>query len=1082
MSPFTFNAVSRRPNEEHSRKSKSGSRRIRRRARLAFVPCIEPLETRVVLSSTNPFSAAWDGIVRPAQAHDHSEHDHPPLPDHVPDHVEWARGLGWKVSEDLFLVPTDEDLAANEPAGSSPLAGAAEAGTGGPTAAGGSPSGQAPFGANQNDPSEFMLGDVWATVVLLESDGSIDAQTENWTATQINQIKNEVLEGLTWWEDTLAVQFPSAPHELAFTVDFTYTDTPVATGYEPINRTTSDQALWIDDFLDHVGYNTASNIWTDLDQWNHDQRIANNADWAYTVFIVNSAADSDGYFAGQSGFAYAYLGGPFTVMTYDNDNWGISRMGQVLAHETGHIFYALDEYPNSGDYTDTSGYYNIQNLNASDGHPDPGSRVASIMAEASSQNSAYPANTSSPSSLQMLGWRDLDGDGVFDVLDVELSLTGSGSYNQAAAEYTFNGSSNVNTLNNLNPYGWKHDITINTVDTLQYRIDGGSWTAGSTYGQYSTSVSETISTAGLADGSHTIDIRTIDDETGVSSNVFNDSFQVGPPPSTPTVSISATDASADETGPDTGTFTVTRDTTAGNLTVLYVISGSATNGTDYNSLSGSVDILDGSTTATIVITPIDDGDVEGSEDVTLTITDTVDYDLGSPTSDTVTIADNDTPPSNVDDRATGESTSQGTITSGSFTSTYAGDDVYEGITEVLYAGNKRSRLEHEWTFNVTGGSSVTFFVEAHHNSSVEDFAFEYSADGGSSWTPMLTVTKTADDDLPQTFVLPASTAGNVLVRVLDTDRSRNENSTDTIFIDDMFIRSVTGGGGQPTVMVTATDADAAELGLDPGTFTVTRAGSTSGDLSVSYTVGGSATGGSDYAALSGTVVILDGDSSAEVVVTPFDDALDEGSETVVLTLSTGAGYTVGSPSSDTVSIADDDGSATDDRATGESTSQGAVTGGSFLDTQASDNVYEAITEENYQANRRSRLEHQWTFDVTGGAPVTFYVEAFHNSTVEDFVFEYSTDGVNWITMFTVTKTADDDQAQSYVLPTTTSGTVYVRVTDTDRSNKEGTTDTIFIDDMYIRSGAPAPTASLPSIVFDADDDYERAADEAFRDW
>ena len=49
-------------------------------------------------------------------------------------------------------------------------------------------------------------------------------------------------------------------------------------------------------------------------------------------------------------------------------------------------------------------------------------------------------------------------------------------------------------------------------------------------------------------------------------------------------------------------------------------------------------------------------------------------------------------------------------------------------------------------------------------------------------------------------------------------------------------------------------------------------------------------------------------------------------------------------------------------------------------------------------------------DVTGGAPVTFYVEAHHNSAVEDFVFEYSTDGVNWVTMFTLTKTADDDQA------------------------------------------------------------------------
>ena len=61
-------------------------------------------------------------------------------------------------------------------------------------------------------------------------------------------------------------------------------------------------------------------------------------------------------------------------------------------------------------------------------------------------------------------------------VDVPLTLTGSGSHDGTLMQYTFTGSSSVSTLNNLNPYGYGHDITINTVDTLQYRIDGGVWT------------------------------------------------------------------------------------------------------------------------------------------------------------------------------------------------------------------------------------------------------------------------------------------------------------------------------------------------------------------------------------------------------------------------------------------------------------------------------------------------------------------------------------------------------------------------------------------------------------------------------
>ena len=74
-----------------------------------------------------------------------------------------------------------------------------------------------------------------------------------------------------------------------------------------------------------------------------------------------------------------------------------------------------------------------------------------------------------------------------------------------------------------------------------------------------------------------------------------------------------------------------------------------------------------------------------------------------------------------------------------------------------------------------------------------------------------------------------------------------------------------------------------------------KLGPTTSPLTVSYSMGGSATNGSDYVALSGTAVIPAGSSSVVVTLTPIDDAIVEGDESAGLTLSSGPGYVVGSP-------------------------------------------------------------------------------------------------------------------------------------------------------------------------------------------
>jgi hypothetical protein len=107
----------------------------------------------------------------------------------------------------------------------------------------------------------------------------------------------------------------------------------------------------------------------------------------------------------------------------------------------------------------------------------------------------------------------------------------------------------------------------------------------------------------------------------------------------PVLTLVATDPNASEVGPDTGTFTITRTgSLAEAVFVGYSVSGSA-NAADYGNLTNSVTIPAGQATATVVVTPINDGSAEGPETVVLTLLDRVSYLLGAPVSATVTITE-----------------------------------------------------------------------------------------------------------------------------------------------------------------------------------------------------------------------------------------------------------------------------------------------------------------------------------------------------------------------------------------------------------------------------------------------------------
>lgn len=104
---------------------------------------------------------------------------------------------------------------------------------------------------------------------------------------------------------------------------------------------------------------------------------------------------------------------------------------------------------------------------------------------------------------------------------------------------------------------------------------------------------------------------------------------------------------------------------------------------------------------------------------------------------------------------------------------------------------------------------------------------------------------------------------------------------------------------KPTVTVAASQPSAV-AGQQPGQLTFTRAGSTLGNLLVTYAVAGTAHGGSDYAAVAGQVTIPDGVASASVVIAAQSGA--QNNSTVVLSVSANSNYAVGASSQATVTI------------------------------------------------------------------------------------------------------------------------------------------------------------------------------------
>jgi hypothetical protein len=325
--------------------------------------------------------------------------------------------------------------------------------------------------------SEFLLGGVSINLVLPESDGSVDTSTENWDSSREGTVVGKIVEGMNDLAGYYAAQGLSSLLQPTFSYHPYYGRTQAAaqTAYEPISRSAdpnndpgTGEGLWVREILGNLGYSSALGKWDMGREFNGDTRISDGTDWAFTVFVADSGNDVDGRFA-DSRFAYAWLSGPYVVMTYDNNGWGAPQMNNVIRHETCHIFHALDEYTTSGcTCIQASGYVNYQNQNC---HNACLIDQNCIMNEANRQSGVcfYTAG--------QIGWGDSDSDSIPDPVDVspDTSFTAYTPNPTYSGHLLLGGAASIAARSSQSVYGYGCDVNILDVSGVSWRVNGGSW-------------------------------------------------------------------------------------------------------------------------------------------------------------------------------------------------------------------------------------------------------------------------------------------------------------------------------------------------------------------------------------------------------------------------------------------------------------------------------------------------------------------------------------------------------------------------------------------------------------------------------
>jgi Calx-beta domain len=189
-------------------------------------------------------------------------------------------------------------------------------------------------------------------------------------------------------------------------------------------------------------------------------------------------------------------------------------------------------------------------------------------------------------------------------------------------------------------FGW-HDVSVEKIgNVIIYKIDGNILATGNTDsagtlgGSFLTFVASRTSTGVLAANNASVPVYTNLNYV-IFANIVVSNYSA-------IVNVSATTPTCQEGQPaNPGVFTITRPSAGVPLTVNYTLTGSATNGSQYQLLATNVTFASTATQTNIYVTPIDDGISSPTRTVVLTLVSGTDY-VGAGSA-IVNIFDGDTP-------------------------------------------------------------------------------------------------------------------------------------------------------------------------------------------------------------------------------------------------------------------------------------------------------------------------------------------------------------------------------------------------------------------------------------------------------
>ncbi|NCR46461.1 MAG: hypothetical protein GPJ09_21425, partial [Microcystis aeruginosa SX13-01] len=423
-------------------------------------------------------------------------------------------------------------------------------------------------------------------------------------------------------------------------------------------------------------------------------------------------------------------------------------------------------------------------------------------------------------------------------------------------------------------------VTTNAL-TVNYTV-GGTATNGTDYTSIPTSVTFAAnSSTATVTVDPTADTTVEPDETVALTLATGTGYTVGTPDAAtgtitnddvtlPSITLAVSPSSVTEDGTTNLVYTFTRSgVTTNPLTVNYTIGGTATNGTDYTSIPTSVTFAANSSTATVIVDPTADTTVESDETVALTLATGTGYTVGTTTAVTGTITNDDLP---------------------SITLAVSPSSVTEdGTSNLIYIFMRTGDTTNPLTVNYTVGGTATNGTD--YTSIPTTVIFE-----SNSAIATVIVDPTADTTVEsnETVILTLATGTGYTVGTTTA-------VTGTITNDDVTL---------PSITLAVSPSSVTEDGTTNLVYTFTRSGVTTNALTVNYTIGGTATNGTDYTSIPTSVTFAANSSTATLIVDPTADTTVESNETVALTLATGTGYTVGTTTAVTGTITNDDTSVT----------------------------------------------------------------------------------------------------------------------------------------------------------------------------